>query len=140
MNLVHLLNSPACTRLAIVLGHFVWQGFVVAVLAVIVARLLGRNASNIRYGVFMTALIGMAFCVPITYFAVGPIASPADLAADTTADSASAPLPMDGTSVTLDPVVESSLDSGPESSGQLVRSAEHTIDGHPNARQSRHRE
>jgi beta-lactamase regulating signal transducer with metallopeptidase domain/tetratricopeptide (TPR) repeat protein len=66
-------------RLTLVLGHFLWQGAVVAALAILTALLLRKTSPRIRYGLFACTLALMAVCPPLTWFALTP-AAPAVIA------------------------------------------------------------
>ncbi|MBN1126495.1 MAG: right-handed parallel beta-helix repeat-containing protein [Sedimentisphaerales bacterium] len=59
-------DSTLCMRLAAALLHFIWQGLLVAIVAVIFARFLGRS-SRVRYNIYMFSLMAMVFCVMGTY-------------------------------------------------------------------------
>ena len=61
------LETTFCARLALTLGHFLWQGLVLAILAMCVGRLLRRVSAVARYRVFVVALLLMAACPPVTF-------------------------------------------------------------------------
>ncbi len=67
-----LLDTQFCLRLALVLGHFLWQGAVLALAAAILAGVLRRASSRIRYGTFVAMLALMCLCPVATYF-VAPV-------------------------------------------------------------------
>jgi len=76
MNIVDYFNSPVCARFALALVHSLWQGLVVALLAVSVANLFGKNSSRIRYGVYVISLLAMVLSLCATYSLVD-VSSPA---------------------------------------------------------------
>ena len=75
-----LLEPDLCTRLALVLLHFVWQGVAIAVLAGLVVLALRRRSAGARYGVWLGALLLMAACPTVTFFFVQAPPSSAALA------------------------------------------------------------
>ncbi len=62
-----LLDSELCARLALALGHFVWQGALIAFVAASIAALLRRASANTRCVVWLTALIAMSLAPVITF-------------------------------------------------------------------------
>ncbi|MBN1919262.1 MAG: M48 family metalloprotease [Verrucomicrobia bacterium] len=103
MNVRDVLGSPASQRFAVVLLHFLWQGFLVALLAVVGARIFGRTSSRVRYGVHVAALVAMVLAVAGTYIVVGPV----EASRAPTMDAASARAQVDTASAgeMADPVV-----------------------------------
>ena len=67
-----LLDTQFCLRLAMVLGHFLWQGAVLALVAAVLAGVLRRASSRIRYGMFVAVLALMAVC-PVATYVVAPV-------------------------------------------------------------------
>src|SRR5579872_5928775 len=59
-----LTNRDFSTALILSLGHFLWQGAVVAAIAWLVARQC--KTVHARYRVFVGGLLLMASCVPVT--------------------------------------------------------------------------
>ena len=57
----------AIARLAESLLHFVWQGAVLAVIAMMAARCLRGHSAPLRYAVHVATLLLMLACVPVTY-------------------------------------------------------------------------
>ena len=56
------LDPSICVRLAITLGHFLWQATAIALVAGMASVLLRKAASRVRYGLFVLALLIMAAC------------------------------------------------------------------------------
>ena len=67
MNGIDYLSSPMCMRLALALAHFLWQGLVIVLLGLLVAKLFGRNSSRIRYTIYVVSLFAMVLFVCMTY-------------------------------------------------------------------------
>ncbi|MEZ5940942.1 MAG: M56 family metallopeptidase [Planctomycetaceae bacterium] len=69
MNLEYLLplSNELCLRLALTLFHFLWQGLLVGVAAMLGARLLRSASASLRYLVFTIALLSLPVCVVITF-------------------------------------------------------------------------
>ena len=67
MNLARWLESDFFVHLAQCLGHFLWQGLLIAVLATMAAWLLRRGSAQSRYLVYLTALLAMGACLPSTF-------------------------------------------------------------------------
>lgn len=67
MNIIDYFNSPVCVRFALALVHFLWQGLVIALLAVSLASLFGKNSSKTRYGVYVISLFAMVLSLGVTY-------------------------------------------------------------------------
>ncbi len=72
MNPLDLLDSPVCLRLALALAHFLWQGVVITLFAVVMVSVLGRKSSRVRYGIYMGSLVVMALTVGRTYCVIEP--------------------------------------------------------------------
>ena len=64
-------DTGFCLRLTLTLGHFLWQGSVVALLVTLAGRCLRRSTANLRYSVHVAAMLLMVGCVPVTYWLVG---------------------------------------------------------------------
>jgi len=62
------LDTTFCARLTLTLGHFLWQGLVIAFLAMCVGRLLRGGSAAARYRVSVGALLLMAVCPPVTFY------------------------------------------------------------------------
>ncbi len=84
-------DTTFCARLTLTLGHFLWQGLVIACLAMCVGRLLRGVSAAARYRVFVVAFLLMAACPPVTFCLIEPTrsVSAVDLA-DTTSSSTDA--------------------------------------------------
>ena len=65
---IPFLQSAFCLRLTETLGHFLWQGTIIALLTAGIALALRRRSSHLRYGIFLAALLVMAACPPVTFF------------------------------------------------------------------------
>ena len=63
-------DADLCVRLAVTLGHFVWQGTAIALVAFLVVALLRRASAGVRYGVLVVAMGVMALCMPVTFVLV----------------------------------------------------------------------
>ena len=63
-------DGGLCVRLALALGHFLWQGTLIAVLAWLAVIALRRASAQARYGVLVVAMGVMALCVPATFMLV----------------------------------------------------------------------
>ena len=70
MSLLEHLSSPVFARLVITLMHFLWQGTVIALMALITAALIGRRSSNARYLVHVSGLFAMVLCLGVTFLIV----------------------------------------------------------------------
>ncbi|MFN0019316.1 MAG: M56 family metallopeptidase [Pirellulaceae bacterium] len=73
-------------RLAESLLHFVWQGGLLAVIALLADRGLRGCSAQVRYAVHVTALLLMLACVPVTYAMLERQAKGETVAAIPTAD------------------------------------------------------
>ena len=71
MGLPAWFDPAFCVRLTLTLGHFLWQGAAVFLLAVLAGRVLRRSSAQTRYGVFVIALLLMAACPPATFMLLG---------------------------------------------------------------------
>ncbi len=60
------LKPQFLERLAVALGHFVWQAAIIGGLAAIVSRVLTANSPRLRYTTQLVCLLGMATCIPLT--------------------------------------------------------------------------
>jgi prepilin-type processing-associated H-X9-DG protein len=54
-----------------VLGHFLWQGALIGLLAALGAYMMRKSRPKVLYGWYVCALAGMALCIPVTFFVVG---------------------------------------------------------------------
>ena len=66
------IAADGFSRLGVALGHFLWQGCVVAVLYAMAARALRGASAGTRYVVGVTALLLMAGCLPVTLALIPP--------------------------------------------------------------------
>ena len=71
MNAWLSLEAGRSGQLLVVLGHFIWQGALIGLAAFAGAFLLRKSRPELRYGMYVTALAGIALCVPITFLLVG---------------------------------------------------------------------
>ncbi|HQX52015.1 MAG TPA: M56 family metallopeptidase, partial [Planctomycetaceae bacterium] len=62
-----LLDSEMSLRWTITLLHFLWQGCVIGLVAVIISQLLGHHAASIRYWLNVIALLACPICVAATF-------------------------------------------------------------------------
>ena len=69
-----LLSPETIHRLGWTLIHFLWQGFALAVLGYIVMLPVRKAAA--RYTLALTALVAMALCPIVTFFALDPGTGP----------------------------------------------------------------
>lgn len=67
MNVSDLVDLSFSSRFVTALGHFLWQGCLIALLAVLGDWLLSRASASYRYAVNVAAMSIMVACVPITY-------------------------------------------------------------------------
>ena len=56
------VGAAWCDRVVLVLGHFLWQGALIAVVAMAAVYFLRKASARARYGVLCAALLGMAAC------------------------------------------------------------------------------
>jgi len=75
------LDTTLCVRLTLTLGHFLWEGLVIAVVALSAVAISRRASARVRYGVFVGALLLMAACPPVTFYVLGR-AGPAAVASE----------------------------------------------------------
>ena len=66
MSTGHLFDSAYCLHLTLALLHFVWQGALIAGGSVLAAWLLGRVSPERRCRIYVTALVLMLLCLPLT--------------------------------------------------------------------------
>jgi len=76
MNFFAFFEASFCVRLTKTLAHFLWQGIVIAFLAVLAGVLLRRSSSRVQYGVYVVALLLMAASPPATFWIVGGSSAP----------------------------------------------------------------
>ncbi len=72
MQAIRFLSNPAWQRLALTLLHFLWQGAIVAAVAVAVVRLLRLRSGPPRYAAYLIALVAIAACPVVTFWLVEP--------------------------------------------------------------------
>lgn len=83
MSFLNLLDHAFALRLTITLLHFLWQGTLVALVAVLASHVLRRTSAQSRYLLNVTALLLMAMCVPLTFARVSvPVFTAGELPAD----------------------------------------------------------
>lgn len=77
MNLSDLIDPSFSWRLITTLVHFLWQGSLVAILAVLGDALLSRSSASRRYTLHVAALMLMIGCVVFTFWNVtSPVSGP----------------------------------------------------------------
>ena len=62
-----LMGDAFALRVAATLLHFVWQGLVLALIAVLLNRLLCNASARARYSVNVGLLLAMVACLPLTF-------------------------------------------------------------------------
>ena len=67
MNPLTWIDSALWARWIETLGHFLWQGTAIALVASVVSSSLARGSSRAQYAVNVIALVLMAACVPATF-------------------------------------------------------------------------
>jgi len=70
MTAIEFMSGPAWQRVGWTLLHFVWQGAAVAALASLAVGLLRLRHGPGRYAAYLAALVGMAVCPALTFFAL----------------------------------------------------------------------
>ena len=66
MHLLALFDETLALRLVQSLAHFLWQGCVLAVIAVVAGSALKRATAHVRYSFHVTTLLVMTACMPVT--------------------------------------------------------------------------
>ena len=66
-----LMGDAFALRLATTLMHFVWQGLLLAIVAVVAGRTLHKASAGTRYSINVCALFAMLACLPTTFFILG---------------------------------------------------------------------
>ena len=61
------MDPESCMRLTTTLGHFLWLGAAIGLLAGLVMLGLRRSSAQVRYGVLVFTLCVMAICPVVTY-------------------------------------------------------------------------
>ncbi len=90
-----LLDSAFCVHLTLTLAHFLWQGLVIAVLTMLAAWCLRRKSAQSRYLAYVTALLLMTACLPVTFALVhGTVAEPVAVVQDTPVAGPATPEPL----------------------------------------------
>ncbi|MDB5172148.1 MAG: blaR1 8 [Phycisphaerales bacterium] len=82
MTLQYLLSAAFSLRLVETLGHFLWQGTVVALMVLTAWPLLRRASSRGRYGILLAALGVMAACPPVTFILLRGVGEASVIRAD----------------------------------------------------------
>ena len=62
-----ILDPELCWRVLLTLGHFLWQGALIALIAAAVAWMLRRASARARYGAWVVALLLMTLCPVATF-------------------------------------------------------------------------
>jgi len=65
--LLALLGKDLSLRWVITLLHFLWQGTVVGLVAVVVGSLLRNASASTRYSLYSMALLSLPLCVAVTF-------------------------------------------------------------------------
>jgi beta-lactamase regulating signal transducer with metallopeptidase domain/biopolymer transport protein ExbD len=119
MNVSSILAASLSVRLMLTLGHFLWQGLAVAMLAGLLLILLRRASSHARYVAMLIALVVMAACPVATFCVVGESA-PDD--PKTLKPTAEFPAALANSASTIQPASEVLLESRveTESTGELT--------------------
>ncbi|MBI5094170.1 MAG: HEAT repeat domain-containing protein, partial [Candidatus Hydrogenedentes bacterium] len=76
MNIQSALNAELCVRLLTTLGHFVWQGALLGIVAALISVILKRRSATLRHNLYLAILCAMALCPVLTILAMGTGASP----------------------------------------------------------------
>jgi len=127
MNVVDYFGTPALARLAIALAHFMWQGLIIALLALGTARLFAKNSSRARYLIYLTSLFVMLLCLGATYcFGQAPnMAKPETTTSETTKmPVVSPPIAKASGSENLAAVPETSPHSKTKTTPQISKKAQ----------------
>ena len=66
MSTAHLFDSAFCVHLTWALLHFVWQGALIVGGSILAVWLLGRDSPQRRHRIYLTALLLMPLCLPVT--------------------------------------------------------------------------
>ncbi len=82
------LDPSTCIRLALALGHFLWQGALVAAVAGLLVAVMRHATAKVRYGIWCAALLAMAAC-PVATFAL--LGGPSETATRAIAPTSSLP-------------------------------------------------
>ena len=61
------LDPQFCTRLAMTLVHFLWQGLLIGAVVCISTFALASHRATARYQIGLLALFAMLLCLPLTY-------------------------------------------------------------------------
>ena len=104
MSTGHLFDSAFCLHLTLALLHFVWQGALIAGGSVLAVWLLGRDSPQRRYRIYLTAMVLMLLCLPVTLGVVIRRDSQRELAAASSGGVASWPAEMDAGAVPRGPL------------------------------------
>lgn len=72
------LNSDFCARLTCTMLHFLWQGALLAVLALASGFVLRRARPVLRYWTYVAALVAMVAAPAFTFLRLAPIRPPSD--------------------------------------------------------------
>ena len=67
MSIMEYFQSPVSIRVGISLAHFLWQGFLIILLAQSVVILLAKRSAKSRYLIYMTSLLTMVLSLGLTY-------------------------------------------------------------------------
>jgi HEAT repeat protein/beta-lactamase regulating signal transducer with metallopeptidase domain len=78
MNSILALDPEFSERFVMTLAHFLWQGAAIGLAVFVLGLVLRRAPARLRYGIFLTALLAMALCPPVTYSLLEPAALDGD--------------------------------------------------------------
>ncbi|MCP4449907.1 MAG: hypothetical protein GY809_00480 [Planctomycetes bacterium] len=119
MNLIEILSQPLWQRIGMTLGHFIWQGSVVALGVGVTIRVLGLRHGTSRYGAYLLAFLMMTACPIITFSVldIGPeIQAQATAGHSTPIGEAPANVPL---TIRQNHPIESILPPAPANAGTL---------------------
>ena len=111
-----ILDPELCWRVLLTLGHFLWQGAVIGLVAAVVAWMLRRASARARYGVWVTALFLMTLCPVGTFIHLSATAGGAPMFAVISEEASAAP-------GARNPAVLPSMTEGPISAGSPAATA-----------------
>lgn len=76
MSIINFLSQPMWQRLGLVLGHFLWQGCVVAALVIVLLRVFSLARGISRYTAYLLAFVTTMACPILTFIVLdGPAES-----------------------------------------------------------------
>lgn len=66
-----IVNESFANRLTLTLFHFLWQGGLVGLVALLGCSLLSGGSARLRYAIHVAAMLVMAACLPVTFLLIG---------------------------------------------------------------------